>query len=145
MEFEDPNVEIARTLYNGSSLLRALGFARANHGRLRPGTEYAILGFFVEQIRQNGYNVEFAPREYFDELGKDPRDLATWVGNTLVLDYELTKGINSLRAKDEMAHELGVRLAEREFGSRQAIPLVQPWKIWFTHFLDRMPWYREAA
>ena len=146
-ECKDPNIEVARSLYNGSSLLRALGFARVNHSRLKPGNEHEILGFFLYQIMQNGANAKFVPREYLLEMGKDPQDLATWDGNTLLLAEDLTAPSNLPRTLDELAHEVGVYLATKRYGSRDEIPIVDlngP-RIHFTHYLDNIPFYSQAA
>lgn len=146
-KYSDPNFEVARTLYNGSSLLRTLGFFRANHERLSPGNEHARFGFLLNQLRSNGFGVAFAPRSYFNKLGKDGRDMATWIGNTLVLDYELASEENSLRAEDEIAHEIGVYLATNHYGSRGNIPMVNlngP-TLHLTHVIDNLHIWNQAA
>ncbi|MBI3622956.1 hypothetical protein HY212_02655 [Candidatus Pacearchaeota archaeon] len=144
-EYEDPNIEVARRLYNGSSLLRALGSVRRFPERIREEQKHLVADYFIDQIKQNGIDAHFIPEEEILRMTGDPKNLATLKQRKLYISDKMQKPENFLILMDELAHEVGFLLTKINYGSRPEIPIVKPWDIWAPHLLDRMPWYEKAA
>jgi len=146
-EYQDPNVEVARNLYNGSSLLRALGTVRAHPSTIKPGQEQNVADYFIDQFRQNGIDIKFVSKERLSEMTNDPKNLATLRDQKMYISNHLRNPENFYLLMDELAHEGAYHLLLLSYGSREEIPILDldgP-KMHSAEYMDHLPRWSLVA